>query len=215
MHKRGRGGGRGGWMVNPVLLVPWDPSLGAPSGPAELPGFGRLDEQDTTALLTAAGDNPATRWCMTVTGTDGTAAAHGCGPGRRALKDIADPGTETVAGLAARLGIQLTPIVKGACQHAHAEPGYTPSRKLRHLIQARTTWCAAPGCIRPAAACDLDHTIAWDDSRMTCECNIAPLCRSHHQIKQAQGWKLEQPEPGILIWASPSGLTRSTVPSSY
>ena len=209
----GRGGGRGGWVVNPVLLVPWDPSLGAPSGPAELPGFGLLDEHDTIDLLHAAADNPATRWCLTVHGHDGTAATHGCAPGRRTLEAITGAGT--AAGLAARLAVLLTPITTGACQHPHAEPGYTPSRTLRHLIQARNTRCTAPGCGRPAAACDLDHTIAWDDSHLTCECNIAPLCRAHHQIKQAPGWKLEQPAPGVLIWTSPSGLTRTTTPSNY
>jgi hypothetical protein len=202
-------------MVNPVLLVPWDPSLGAPSGPAELPGFGLVDAQDTMDLLAAAGDNPATRWCMSVQGRDGSAAAHGCASGRRALDDITATDTDTVAGLAARLGIKLTPIARGACQHAHAESGYSPSRTLRHLIQARNTRCTAPGCGRPAAACDLDHTVAWDDGGITCECNIAPLCRIHHQIKQAQGWKLEQSEPGVLAWRSPSGLTRTTTPSRY
>ena len=215
-HKGGRGGGGGGGVVNPVLLVPWDPSLGAPSGPAELPGFGLLDEDDTMDLLRGAGDNPATRWCLTVQGRDGAAIAHGCVPGRRTLEAITRAGTGTAAGLAVQLEVALTPIVAGACQHTHAEPGYTPSRKLRHLIQARNTRCTAPGCGRPAAACDLDHTIAWgDDGGVTCECNIAPLCRAHHQIKQAQGWKLEQPAPGVLVWTSPSGLTRTTTPSSY
>jgi hypothetical protein len=26
----------------------------------------------------------------------------------------------------------------------------------------------------------------------------APLCRRHHRMKQRQGWRLEQPAPGIL-----------------
>jgi len=213
-HPRRRGGGRGGWAVNPVLLVPWDPSLGAPSGPAELPGFGQIGQHDTIDLLRAAGDSPATRWCLTVHGHDGGAAiAHGCAPGRRTLDTIGGAGT--AAGLAARLGVHLTPVTTGACQHAHAEPGYKPSRTLSHLIQARNTRCTAPGCDKPAAACDLDHTVPWEDSHLTCECNMAPLCRAHHQIKQGQGWKLEQPEPGILIWVSPSGLTRTTRPGIY
>ena len=209
-----RGGGRGGWAVNPVLVVPWDPGLGRPSGPADLPGFGLLDEDDTMDLLAAAADNPATRWCLTTTDKrDGTATAHGCVSGRRTLKAITD--ADTVADLAARLGVPLTPIIKGACQHAHAEHSYTPSRKLRHLIQARNNRCAAPECGRPAAACDLDHTRPWEDGGLSCACNLAPLCRAHHQVKQAQRWKVEQPAPGVLAWTSPSGLTRTTTPSSY
>ena len=213
----GRGGGRGGWSVNPVLLVPWDPSLGGPSGPAELPGFGLVGERDTMDLLAAAGDDPATRWCVTVQGQDAAVAGHGCAPGRRTLADIPGPGTAgpgagSAAGLAGRLGVSLTPVAAGACEHAQAEPGYVPSRQLRHLVRARTTRCAAPGCARPAAACDLDHTVPWDDGGLTCQCNLSPLCRVHHQVKQARGWTLEQPEPGVLVWTSPSGLTRTTTP---
>ena len=172
-----RGGGRGGWAVNPVLIVPWDPGTGRPSGDAELPGFGTLDEQDTMDLLGAAGDNPDTRWCITVTGPDGDAVAHGCAPGRHTLDQITgQPGA--AADLAARLGAGLTPIARGACQHAHQEKGYKPSRELQHLVRARSTRCTAYGCGRPAAACDLDHTLAWDDGGITCECNLAPLCRA-------------------------------------
>jgi hypothetical protein len=216
----GRGGGRGGWAVNPVLIVPWDPSLGRPSVPAELPGYGLIDPGDTMELLDAAGQHPASRWCLTVTGADGTAAAHACLPGQRTLDAItqasqATGGTWTATDLAAALGAKLEPVAKGACDHAHAEPGYRPSRKLRHLIAARNARCTAYGCGRPASACDYDHTQPWEDGGVTCECNLAPLCRMHHRIKQAQGWKLQQPEPGILVWATPAGLTRTTTPTSY
>jgi hypothetical protein len=67
----GRGGGRGGWAVNPVLTVPWDPARGRPSGPAELPGYGLLDPDDTIDLLDAAGQHPASRWCFTRPGQTG------------------------------------------------------------------------------------------------------------------------------------------------
>jgi phosphocarrier protein HPr len=33
------------------------------------------------------------------------------------------------------------------------------------------------------------------------------LCRHHHLCKQAEGWRLSQPEPGVLIWHAPSGRT--------
>ena len=29
--------------------------------------------------------------------------------------------------------------------------------------------------------------------------NLPPLCRHHHRCRQAQGWQLNQPEPGVLI----------------
>ena len=181
-RKAGRGGGRGGWAVNPVLIVPWDPSLGRPSGPAELPGYGLIDQDDTMELLEAAGQDPASRWCLTAAGSDGTATAHACLPGQRTLDAITQAsqavgGTWTAADLATALGVTLEPIAKGACDHAHAEPGYRPSRKLRHLIAARNARCTAYGCGRSASACDYDHTKPWDDGGITCECNIAPRCQ--------------------------------------
>ncbi len=114
-----------------------------------------------------------------------------------------------------RLRVRLTPVARGGCDHAGAESHYTPSRKLQHLVRARTTTCAAPGCGRPAARCDLDHSIAWDDEGLTCECNLAPLCRHHHRAKQAGGWWLEQPEPGVLRWRTPSGRSYTTLPTVY
>ena len=44
----------------------------------------------------------------------------------------------------------------------HQQVGYHLSRKLAHLIRARSATCTAPGCRRPAARCDLDHTVPWD-----------------------------------------------------
>jgi hypothetical protein len=156
---------------------------------------------------------------MTVIGPDGTAAAHGCVPGPRSLDSIISAGLAAeapgAADLATALNVKLRPIARGACTHTHAEPEYRPSRKLRHLVMARNTRCTAWGCGRPAATCDQDHTRPWDEGGITCECDLAPLCRMHHQIKQAQGWKLEQPEPGVLVWTTPAGLTRITTPTSY
>ena len=101
------------------------------------------------------------------------------------------------------------------CDHAQAQARYRPGRKLRHLIAARNATCTAPGCGQPAARCDLDHTTPWHRGGVTCECNISPLCRHHHRVKQAQGWWLSQPEPGVLKWRTPAGRTHTTTPTVY
>jgi hypothetical protein len=49
----------------------------------------------------------------------------------------------------------------------------------------------------------------------TSECCLVPLCRHHHRYKQADGWWLEQPEPGVLKWHTPSGRTYTTEPTRY
>src|SRR5690349_11170809 len=51
--------------------------------PGEVAGFGIIDHADTRDLMAAAAGHPATRWCVTVLNSDGTAAAHGCATGSR------------------------------------------------------------------------------------------------------------------------------------
>ncbi len=106
----------------------------------------------------------------------------------------------------------LTPLDSGGCDHAWETPAYRPTAALRHLVNLRHAVCVFPGCARPAAQCDADHTIAYEDGGKTCLCNLAPLCRHHHQVKQAPGWALEQSSPGTMTWATPSGR-RYTTPS--
>jgi hypothetical protein len=182
------------------------------------------DAADAHDLAAAAGRDPRTRWCVTVLNPDGTAAAHGCAPGRHPPPGLhnltiapgpAPPPSTSPQEWISALGIQLTPISRGACAHEHAEPGYRPSRKLRHLVRARNDHCTAPGCGRPAVRCDLDHTLAWEDGGITCECDLAPLCRHHHRCKQGQGWRLEQPEPGVLISLDYLAVSDLTVTPGY
>jgi hypothetical protein len=94
-------------------------------------------------------------------------------------------------------------------------PGYRPPRTLRHLIAVRQRTCGFPGCRRPATRCDDDHTIPWDQGGPTCACNLSPLCRHHHRAKQAAGWRLTQPEPGVLCWTLPHGRAYTTTPEPY
>jgi hypothetical protein len=217
-----------------TLLVPAGTLLGWSSAPGEIAGFGLLDPQATRDMTQAASLHPQTRWCVTVVGDDGTAAAHGCAPGRHpwapgrhradpkqhrsAAGNRDGPGTADqaaqVTALLRRLRAQLAPIAKGHCDHRHYSGRYVISRKVKDLIKARTATCTAPGCGRPAAAADADHTIPWP-AGPSCECNIGPPCRYHHRCKQAPGWHLDQPEPGVMRWHTPSGRTHTTYPTKY
>ena len=193
-----------------TITVPWSALTGQSATPAEVDGYGIIDAADARDLAAAAARDPRTRWCVTALHPDGTAAAHGCAPGRHP-----PPPSTRPQDWITRLRITMTPITRGSCDHPHAEAGYRPSRKLRHLVRARNARCTAPGCGRPAARCDLDHTTAWDQGGLTCECDLAPLCRHHHRCKQTHGWRLEQPEPGVLIWRTPAGRTYLTTPTQY
>ena len=202
-------------LVN--ITIPWSVWTGPAETPAEVAGLGLVHAADARDLAAAAARDPRTRWCLTVLHPDGTAAAHGCATGRHPPPGTGpDPPFDADApDWIARLRIGMTPIARGGCGHDRAEPGYRPSRALQHLIRTRNARCTAPGCGRPATRCDLDHTQPWHLGGLTCECGLAPLCRHHHRCKQAQGWRLEQPEPGVLIWHTPAGRTYVTRPTAY
>ena len=188
-----------------TLTVPLATHLGLGNQPGHVAGYGPVDPALARELTALAAGHPASRFCVTVTGSDGQAIGHGCIPGRPPSFAQPPPG-----GLA----ITISPLARGSCDHRHREPGYQPSRFLQHLITARTPTCTAPGCGQPAARCDLDHTTPYDQGGPTCECNLGPLCRHHHRCKQSQGWRLDQPSPGVMCWITPAGRRYFTVPGS-
>jgi hypothetical protein len=199
------------------LIVPAGTLLGWSSAPAEAGAWGLLDRDETRTIINAAAGHPRTRWCVTLTAPDGTAVAHACAAGRHPmlLSDLApQPPPAQLAELLRRLNLTFTPVANGTCDHAEAEEHYTPSRKLKHLIRARTATCDAPGCQAQALNTDLDHTIPWPAGPSD-QCNLAPRCRTHHRAKQAPDWKVEQSAPGVTRWTLPSGRTHTTTPTRY
>ena len=222
-------------VVSAGTLLGWSGAAGE-AGP-----WGLTDPQDTRDIIQAASRHPRSRWCVTITGPDGTAIAHGCARGRHPWTpeprqnspggrdgplgpaDPLSPGhppdpdehqAAQLNELLRRLGVTFRPIAKDHCDHKHQEDRYTPSRLLKHLVRARTATCSAPGCGAQAVNCDLDHTRAYP-AGITCECDLAPACRRHHKCKQAPGWRLEQPEPGVMRWTTPAGRTYTTRPTVY
>ncbi|MPZ79227.1 MAG: DUF222 domain-containing protein [Actinophytocola sp.] len=81
---------------------------------------------------------------------------------------------------------------------------YSPPAALRDHIQAAMPTCTGPGCVRPAAQCDLDHREPFP-AGPTDEHNVHPACRSHHRGKTFGGWKIIK-RGGILEWVSPCGF---------
>ena len=194
-----------GGLVN--LTLPALSWLGRSDAPGEVAGYGTVDAGTCRDLAGALARQPTARWCVTLVDQRGRAVAHGCartGPG--------PPGSDRAAWLTS---MRITPIESGTCSHRRESPGYRPSPSLRHIVKIRSPRCGFPGCRRIAARCDDDHTIPHHLGGRTCECNLHPLCRRHHACKQAPGWRLDQPEPGILTWTLPSGRQVSVTPESY
>jgi hypothetical protein len=201
------------------LTVPLTTLLGLTEAPGQAAGYGPLDAGTARMLACAVAGHRATRWQITVTAPDGTALAHGTAPGRTRVSASGPEGNRPQgSGPTARnwtVAVTAEPVATGSCDHRHCEPGYRPSPRLQRLVRARASTCTAPGCRRPATTCDLDHTRGYDDDGWTCECNLAPLCRHHHRVKQTEGWQLRQPSPGVMAWTTPAGRRYTTLPSRH
>nr|WP_275406723.1 HNH endonuclease signature motif containing protein [Actinomadura bangladeshensis] len=106
-----------------------------------------------------------------------------------------------------RIRQELADAREAACREGnevHGRPGYRPPAAMRREVEARHATCVFPSCNQPSHRCDLDHTVPWRPGT-TCLCNLAPLCRRHHRLKQRPDWRLVQVWPGLLIWVTPSG----------
>jgi hypothetical protein len=184
---------------------PWPPPPWTPP-PRTTPPWTSSPETAPEQSAPATGDRPGQEAAPAV-----TADSRGTPP---AADDPRADQVQQLADMIRQLNITFRPIVKEHCDHTDAEDHYTPSRGLKHLVRARTATCTAPACNAQAIACDLDHTVAYPHGP-TCQCNLAPKCRRHHQCKQAPGWNVEQPEPGVVRWTVPSGRAYTITPTVY
>jgi hypothetical protein len=186
------------------LTLPLATLLGWSQAPGEATGYGPLDAWTARQLARSAAGHPDSRWHLTITDNNGRALAHGCAP--RRTPRTGENWTFTLS---------TEPIARDTCDHHNAEPGYRPSPHLTHLVQIRSDRCTFPCCRRPATTCDEDHTIPHGQDGLTCECNLSPLCRFHHRLKQSQHWTLEQTTPGTMTWITPSNRRHTTLPTQH
>ncbi len=96
------------------------------------------------------------------------------------------------------------------CAHTTASPAYRPPATIRDLVEARDQTCRFPGCRQPAWRGDLDHTTPFHCGGLTCPCNLGPLCRRHHRLKQQHHWTLAQTTPGTFRWKTSAGRIHIT-----
>ena len=87
--------------------------------------------------------------------------------------------------------IRLGPIATDPCDHRYQARGHDPGVLLRHLTQIRYATCTGPGCRRPAAQADFEHSVPYEAGGRTCTCNGDPKCRHDHRLKQHPGWTAE------------------------
>jgi hypothetical protein len=196
------------------IVVPVSAAAGQPGATSDAGTYGDLDSTDTQSFLAAASRDPRTRWCITLVDRDTRqAVAHGCARGQHRWTPSTSLG-QVAATLIRDLKPDFEPIARGSSARGRTEDQYAPSRKLAHLVRARTNTCPGPGCDAQALHNELDHTVEWPAGD-TSEANLAPPCSRHHKAKHARGWHLDQPEPGRMRWSTPSGRTFVSEPTVY
>jgi hypothetical protein len=92
---------------------------------------------------------------------------------------------------------------------AHVEAYEVPDR-LKDMVALLHPQCVFPWCTRPASRCDADHTRPHAHGGPTCICNLATLCRHHHNLKTHTAWTYHPldplHDPGVYLLTDPHGL---------
>jgi hypothetical protein len=105
---------------------------------------------------------------------------------------------------------QLKPVT---IPSATPDPGYRPSAVTREFIRWRDLTCCWPGCDRPVAKCDVDHTVPYP-AGLTHASDLKHYCRIHHLTKTffggPGGWTEQQLPNGTVILTAPTGHTYVT-----
>jgi hypothetical protein len=195
------------------------------------------DDQGAALAVTVLGgrrDTAATGLIDEVTLTIGASLAAGLDsddPARHwtttLLKSIIDAGHPELAGVLSKTiaaankaaaGAQMRALLDeraGGCAHTLEVKSYKVPDTMRRWITARDRTCRNPICRRRAAQSDMDHTRPYDKGGRTCPCDLGPLCRAHHELKQLPGWHLAMDKQGRFTWTTPAGLTYREEPFKY
>jgi len=209
-------------LTVPEPILPLLTVLGIASNPGEVPGLGAIDPgmvQKLAAAAAEAGDQ--TEWHLTLTDENGWMTCHGCPPANPRTKQGKKDawGAEGTWSIdlpgGQRKTFSLHPFPVDQCDHRYRTEGHDPSPLLRHLTEVRDGTCTRPGCARPAATCDYEHAIPFEQGGITCACNGSAKCRHDHVIKQDRNWQVTQIAPGFRRWRAPSGRTYTSQPRQY
>ncbi|MGA9871608.1 MAG: DUF222 domain-containing protein [Rhodococcus sp. (in: high G+C Gram-positive bacteria)] len=178
---------------------------------------------DPDTLAATIGPEPVSEACDVVLGRT-RALPAGKLPAGKLPEPTSAPArrpTQTAAALAAR----CHRAVAADPTHAHAEypdghgghptppPGaltYTPGAALAMWVRAHYPTCRHPGCNVPSSACDLDHLVEFDHRHperggWTITTNLAPYCRTHHNLKTSKHWRIERLHDDVLHTTDPHG----------
>ncbi|WP_181137605.1 HNH endonuclease signature motif containing protein [Rathayibacter sp. AY1D1] len=109
----------------------------------------------------------------------------------------------------------VTPVLTHPSTGAVVSVGRThrlPPPRMRLALQLRDRTCRFPGCTRPAATAEADHTLEWRHGGATALDNLASLCVAHHHVRHGDRWTYTLHPDGSADWTTPTGRRVVTRP---
>lgn len=191
-----------------------DPQLHGEHPPYEPIDFATaVAEYRARTTTPAATDEPATESTDPETPTadpaDPTPAAS---PPRQCRPGVTVGGPVLPGPLLADLIARGATIDTLTTPAAQPHRGYRPPTPMDTWVRSRDLTCRAPGCDRPAATADLDHTLPWP-AGPTHPSGLKAYCRKHHLAKTFwPGFTDRQHPDGRIEFTTPTGHTYTTHP---
>uniref|UniRef100_UPI0025E40589 DUF222 domain-containing protein n=1 Tax=uncultured Tessaracoccus sp. TaxID=905023 RepID=UPI0025E40589 len=115
--------------------------------------------------------------------------------------------TDTLPGFLAGSKVTVRPVLDP--NMIPDATGHEPTAAQRLALSVRNPRSVFPYSATSARRCDIDHTIAYDQTGRagpTSMANLGPLERTAHRAKTAGHWQADQPAPGAFHWESPMGF---------
>lgn len=81
-------------------------------------------------------------------------------------------------------------------------PEYRPDAAMVAQIRAADVTCRAPGCVVPAARCDLDHERPYESGGPTSETNLNAKHRGDHLVKTLGWWRTQMDATRTVSWTT-------------
>lgn len=140
---------------------------------------------------------------LLVIGTAETWAGLSDDPGRTAEGDVVP--AHVLRHLAEDARIQRVITAGAEALELGRSTRFATDEQWRALV-IRDQCCRWLGCRIPAAWCDVDHIVAWEDGGLTDLDNLELLCRHHHIEKHRPGVQVSGDAATLQIHL-PSGVT--------
>ncbi len=166
-----------------------------------------------------SGELSSARTVLNVIATEATVTGDSEQPGYLEGYGVID--ADTVRELAEDSALRLLEEPEVSLDEATR---YQPTAEVNRWVRFRDLTCRFPGCDRPVAFCDLDHTTPFNHvdplaGGLTVPWGLADYCREHHRLKTfhggPEGWRDEQLADGTIVWTSPTGRTYHTTPLGF